>query len=213
MSEAKIVFWDVEHGHAAYLQSPNGRHIVIDLGTGSYGSDYEFSPLEHLKSQYGVEQLDYVIITHPHVDHIDDIFNFDDMSPKVLLRPKHLDKKPILEKASDADRPKLEKYFEISERYNEPVKGDSYNSPGNPSNWGGLEIKSFVPTKCAQSNLYCQRSQSDILKGLKIEGQQAGQGLFVFSLRFSKTACDRLLEQFKGLVISGVQTLFLDKLP
>lgn len=153
MTEAKIVFWDVEHGHAAYLQSPNGRHIVIDLGTGSYGSDYEFSPLEHLKSQYGVAQLDYVVITHPHVDHLDDIFNFDDMSPKVFLRPKHLDKKPILEKASDTDKPKLEKYFEISERYNEPIKGDSYNSPGNPNNWGGLKIKSFVPSKCAQSNL------------------------------------------------------------
>ena len=49
MTEAKIVFWDVERGHAAYLQSPNGRHIVIDLGTGSYGSDYEFCPLVHLK--------------------------------------------------------------------------------------------------------------------------------------------------------------------
>lgn len=120
MPEAIIVFWDVDHGHAAYLQSPNGRHIVIDLGTGSYGSNFEFSPLEHLKSQYGVTQLDYVIITHPHVDHIDDIFNFDVMSPKILLHPKHLDKKPILEKAS---------------------------------NWGGLKIKSFVPTNCAQSNL------------------------------------------------------------
>lgn len=153
MSEAKIVFWDVEHGHAAYLQSPNGRNIVIDLGTGSYGSNYEFSPLNYLKSQYGVNQLDYVILTHPHVDHIDDIFNFDDMKPKVLLRSKHLDKKPILERASEKDKPKLEKYFEISERYNTPVPDDSYNSTKNPNNWGGMKIKSFVPSKCAQSNL------------------------------------------------------------
>ena len=62
MSETKIVFWDVEHGHAAYLKAPNGRHIVIDLGTGSYGSGDEFSPLDHLKYQYGIKQLDYVII-------------------------------------------------------------------------------------------------------------------------------------------------------
>ncbi len=153
MSETKIVFWDVEHGHAAYLKTPNGRHIVIDLGTGSYSSGDEFSPLDHLTEQYGIEQLDYVIITHPHVDHIDDIFNFDSLSPKVLLRPKHLDKNPILEKASDTDKPKLEKYFEISERYNSPIPETSPDSPKNPSNWGELTIKSFVPSKCAQSNL------------------------------------------------------------
>ncbi|BCU07202.1 hypothetical protein Atep_18790 [Allochromatium tepidum] len=53
MPEAKIIFWDVEHGHASYLCTPNGRHIVIDLGTGSYDSGDEFSPLNHLKYHYG----------------------------------------------------------------------------------------------------------------------------------------------------------------
>lgn len=153
MSEALIVFWDVEHGHSAYIETPNGRHIVIDLGTGSFESGEDFSPLNHLKYKYNIDRLDYVIISHPHVDHIDDIFNFDDMNPKVLLRPKHLDKKPILDKSSDTDRPKLEKYFEISERYSEPVLETSPNSPKNPANWGGLNIKSFVPSKCSQSNI------------------------------------------------------------
>jgi competence protein ComEC len=153
MSEVKIVFWDVEHGHASYILTPNSRHIVVDLGTGSYGSGHEFSPLTHLKYRYGIDQLDFVIITHPHVDHINDIFNFDSLNPKVLLRPKHLDKKPILDKATDTDKPKLEKYFEISERYNTPVPDTSPNSTKNPSNWGGLKIKTFVPSKLSQSNL------------------------------------------------------------
>jgi beta-lactamase superfamily II metal-dependent hydrolase len=153
MSEALIVFWDVEHGHAAYLRTPNGRHIVIDLGTGSFESGEEFSPLDHLKSQYKINQLDYVIITHPHVDHIDDIFNFDSLNPKVLHRPKHLDKMPILDNASDTDKPKLEKYFEISERYSESIPETSPNSTKNPANWGGLSIKSFTSSKCAQSNI------------------------------------------------------------
>lgn len=153
MSEALIIFWDVEHGHAAYLRSPNGRHIVIDLGTGSFESGEEFSPLYHLKSQYKINQLDYVIITHPHVDHIDDILNFDSLNPKLLHRPKHLDKKPILDNASDTDKPKLEKYFEISERYNTSIPDTSPNSTKNPANWGGLNIKTFTPSKCAQSNI------------------------------------------------------------
>lgn len=152
-NQTTMVFWDVQHGHGTYVCAPNNRHIVVDLGTGSYGADKEFSPLQHLKNYYGIDQLDYVIISHPHVDHIDDIFNFDTLNPKVLLRPKHLDKKPILEKASKAEKPKLEKYFEISERYNQPISNDSPNNPKNPDNYGGLKIKSFMPTKCSHGNI------------------------------------------------------------
>lgn len=152
-SEATLVFWDVQHGHSAYIYSPNNRHIAVDLGTGSYGSSQEFSPFLHLKNKYKIERIDYVIITHPHVDHIDDIFNFDDLKPKVLLRPKHLDKEPILEKAQESEKPKIKKYFEISERYNQPVKDDSPDNPRNPNNYGGLRIKPFIPTKCSQNNI------------------------------------------------------------
>ena len=64
--ELKIVVWDVQHGHAIYFQTPGGQDFVIDLGTGAYGdSNYEFSPLLHLKHNYDVLQLDGVIITHP----------------------------------------------------------------------------------------------------------------------------------------------------
>ena len=72
----KIVIWDVQHGHGSYLSTPGGQDIVIDLGTGSYGdSNLEFSPLLHLKNKWKVERLDGVIISHPHRDHLDDIFD------------------------------------------------------------------------------------------------------------------------------------------
>ncbi len=58
-NECTVVFWDVQHGHAAYIKTPNGRHIVVDLGTGKYsGNNAEFSPLLHLKNNYGVDRLD-----------------------------------------------------------------------------------------------------------------------------------------------------------
>ena len=76
----------------------------------------------------------------------------------------------------------------------------------------GPAVKEVV-TNLGLKELYYQRSQSDIFKSLKFEGQQGGQFLLVFSLRFNKTVHDCLLEVFKGLVISGVQTLFLDELP
>ena len=50
----RCVFWDVQHGSAAYIATPAGTHIAVDLGTGSYGeSGPEFSPLLHLKDQRG----------------------------------------------------------------------------------------------------------------------------------------------------------------
>ncbi len=54
-----------------------------------------FSPLLHIKYKMGVDQLDQVVITHPHTDHIDDISYFDTLSPKVLLRPSHLTEEEI----------------------------------------------------------------------------------------------------------------------
>ena len=76
-TSTKVVFWDVQHGHATYIKSPNDRHIVVDLGIGDYSEKNScFSPLQHIRYEYGVTQLNYVIITHPHLDHIDDILNF-----------------------------------------------------------------------------------------------------------------------------------------
>ena len=96
-----LVIWDVQHGSSAYLKTPNKKHIVIDLGTGDLSNDVvTFSPLLHLKNKYNVEQLDEVIITHPHTDHIDDIMNLDALSPKTLIRPKHLSKEDILKSKS-----------------------------------------------------------------------------------------------------------------
>lgn len=149
----EAVFWDVQHGHSTYLKSPNGRHIVVDLGVGAYSGKADFSPLLHLKNKYSVKQLDYVIITHPHVDHIDDIFNFNALSPKTLCAPRHLDRKPILESARPDEKKILEKYFEISDSYNQDIGADSPDNTRDPKNWGGLQITVFHPTNSAQSNL------------------------------------------------------------
>ena len=51
----KIIVWDVQHGSAVYIKTPTAKHIVQDLGTGSYkGGTREFSPLLHLRDRWGV---------------------------------------------------------------------------------------------------------------------------------------------------------------
>ncbi len=151
--QVTVVFWDVQHGHSTYIKTPNNRHIVVDLGTGDYsGNNLEFSPLRHLKYNYKVNQLDYVLITHPHLDHIDDILNFDLLSPKVLNRPKQLSNDEVMQGVRDRDRPKFEKYCEINDRYNSPIDSNSSNNTSNPDNWGGMKIASFTPTNCNHNN-------------------------------------------------------------
>lgn len=151
--QCEVVFWDVQHGHMTYIKTPNNRHIVIDLGTGDYSKGKKvFSPLLHLRDKYGVKQLDYVIITHPHLDHIDDILNFDALNPKVLRRPKHLSNAEVMERVIERDRKKFEKYCEINNRYNQSIESSSSDSVANPENWGGLQIKSYTPTSCNHNN-------------------------------------------------------------
>jgi competence protein ComEC len=148
----EVTFWDVQHGSASYIKTPNGKHIVYDLGTGSYRQrNSHFSPLLYLKNRLGVTRLDEVIISHPHKDHIEDILNFDQLSPRVLRRPKHLLKNEITKDIRDEDKPIFDKYFEINDRFNQPLT-DGEN-PSLSQNNGGAEIQGFHPTSCSQVNL------------------------------------------------------------
>ena len=40
--------------------------------------------------KYNIRKLDCVMVTHPHLDHIDDILNFDAFNPRVFQRKKTL---------------------------------------------------------------------------------------------------------------------------
>lgn len=147
-----IVIWDVQHGNAVHIKTPASKHIVQDLGTGSYkGTGRDFSPLLHLKHKYGIDQLDEVIITHPHADHLDDIVNFDRLSPRLLYRPNHLTKDEIWAGNQNANPDIIKKYLEINDRYNLPLSDEA--DPNRPSNNGGVNIRFFVSRSCSRSNL------------------------------------------------------------
>ncbi|MGD6806608.1 MAG: ComEC/Rec2 family competence protein [Candidatus Bathyarchaeia archaeon] len=147
-----IVAWDVEHGSATYIKTPNGKHIVVDLGVGSYENKNEtFSPLLHLKNKWNVKQLDMVVISHPHGDHIKDIMNFDALNPRVLHRPKHLSEEDIQKAARKEEEDIVKKYFEINKKYSQPM--DNSVNPYVPDNMGGAKIQTFTPTECGTSNI------------------------------------------------------------
>ncbi len=125
---------------------------MIDLGSGSYGTKKaEFSPLLHLKYEWNVDRLDGVIITHPHRDHLDDIVNFDTLSPRALLRPKHLKDDEIRSGNRDIDKDTVDKYLEINRRYSEAISQEA--NPFLAENNGGVDIQKFASTSCETSNL------------------------------------------------------------
>lgn len=146
----KITIWDVQHGSAVHMRTPNGLDIVLDLGTGTHkGGIANFSPLKYLKEQKKVAYLDGVIITHPHRDHLDDIFNFDYLNPTVLHRPRHLSEDDVISANRSQDQDIINKYLEINRRYNTPV----VQSPFQKENNGGVDIKMFTPRESAHSNI------------------------------------------------------------
>jgi hypothetical protein len=140
----RFVFWDVQHGNATYISTPSGKHLVVDLGTGKLATgSVSFSPLRHLRNAWGVSHLDGVIITHPHKDHLDDIREFDGLSPGILSRPNHLTASEI--RANNrGDLAVVNEYLRINERYNQPL-GPEDNMFSSENN-GGAKIQTFVPS-------------------------------------------------------------------
>lgn len=56
---------DVGQGDALLLQSPSGKTMLIDAGDTD-----SFAAVRRVLSAYGIETLDVVVATHPHMDHI-----------------------------------------------------------------------------------------------------------------------------------------------
>jgi beta-lactamase superfamily II metal-dependent hydrolase len=141
----EITIWDVNHGNAAYIKTPNGRHIVVDMGDAE-----NFSPFQTLHGQ-GVRNVDVAVITHPHRDHLDDIFNFHLLSPTVLWRPSHLSDAEVRAGNRDEDSAVIERYLQIHNWFTGPV------TPAVdlrvPANFGGAEFQIFAPRYCNRNNL------------------------------------------------------------
>ena len=61
----QVHYLDVGQGDSIFIELPNGETVLIDGGTRSNGSIV----LDYL-SKLGVSNIDYVVATHPHEDHI-----------------------------------------------------------------------------------------------------------------------------------------------
>jgi len=143
--QAVMTVYNVQLGLAVHVKAPNGKYIIIDLGTGVSGGGNE-SPL--LKRRY--DDIGYMVITHPHLDHIDDILNFDVNAPTTLRRVKDITNEEVMEGVRECDKPKFRKYCQINDRYCSPVSATT--DPSIPDNYGGLSIDTFDTSVCDKEN-------------------------------------------------------------
>ncbi|MEE8328738.1 MAG: ComEC/Rec2 family competence protein, partial [Thermodesulfovibrionia bacterium] len=69
-SELAVHFIDVGEGDCIFIALPSGKNMLIDTGSPSGGP----KAVQYLKSM-GIKKIDYLILTHPHDDHIGGIFS------------------------------------------------------------------------------------------------------------------------------------------
>ena len=135
MKNMQFTLWDIEHGISIWLRTPNGHNHCFDLGKTS-----EFSPSTHVAQKYGVKEIDYLVISHPDRDHIEDLPNFMQKfrGPRVLCRNSSLPDKEF----SGSGESEYQQWMQyLHRRFIYPVP--YANDPANPSFNGGIEYKHY----------------------------------------------------------------------
>ena len=133
MSNRKLLFtlWDVGHGVSIWILTPNGSNHWIDLGRTP-----EFSPSEHVRCNYGIPSIDYLVISHPDRDHLEDLpqfrKHFDD--PRALQRNESL---PAADMFGQGGFLYQQEYADLHSRFNTAVPYSQ--SPINPACNGGVQ--------------------------------------------------------------------------
>lgn len=140
---ATMKIWDVELGLSIHIKAPNNRYIVIDLGRKD-----DFSPLAELRGK----EIGYMVITHPHKDHIDDIGNISYARPNVLWRVKDFTRNELLLNAQNfRDRQIINQYCDFVEGYSRTISPTE--SPANGTPFDGLTAEVFHTNECGKSNI------------------------------------------------------------
>lgn len=139
--KAIMKVWDVELGLAIHIKAPNGKYIVIDLGSRS-----DFSPMKQLRGK----EVGYMVITHPHFDHFSDVVNVNVARPTVLWRCKSYTRHELLAEASTDKKEIVRKYCDFVETYNAAMT--AADSPYNPDTFDGLTVNTFSTNSCNKGN-------------------------------------------------------------
>jgi competence protein ComEC len=75
MGDFRIFFYKVGNGHCSYIEFPNGKNALVDLYVST--EENHDNVIDRLRNA-GIDSIDYLILTHPHRDHIRGLSAFID---------------------------------------------------------------------------------------------------------------------------------------
>lgn len=143
--EMKINFYDVEHGSCTHIITPNGKHILVDVG-----SKVDKSITLYIKNKffgYYGGHIDQLIITHPHEDHIYDLPRlYKELRPNILQRP--IESFDIIPSRNTEVHKEIAEYAnKMNKEYNGEISGTA--SPLLSRNNGGVDVEIIsAPGSC-----------------------------------------------------------------
>jgi len=116
----KVHFINVSHGDAILIQAPQGQEMLIDVGRQEY-----VPAIARYLHRLGVDEIEHMIVSHPHGDHIGGIYYFLNIFPV----------QRIIEPMAPIDRKDIRDYRKFVASKNIPIvpgqAGDSFElSPG-----------------------------------------------------------------------------------
>jgi len=130
-----FTLWDVGHGLSIWIKTPNEQNHWIDAGK---NGDTDFSPAQHVYEDYKERDIDYLVVSHPDADHIEnlpDLIEYLD-EPRVLTRNKTL---PDELKYGECTQEYQKIFKDLDCRFNGTVKPEK--SPRNMEYNGGVNVK------------------------------------------------------------------------
>lgn len=135
-----FTLWDVEHGLAIWIKTPNDHNHWIDAG---HNNATDFSPAQHVSEKYRAKSIDYLIISHPDKDHIEGLPELIKYfgKPRTIHRNKSL---PDAEKFGEGSLEYQKIFKDLDKTYTHNV--DESISPKNPLYNGGIEVSTFSLT-------------------------------------------------------------------
>ncbi len=134
-----IHFINIGYGDAILIKSPSGEYSLIDTGYPQARDKL----LDYLQDR-GVMELEYLIVTHPHADHLGN-------AVAVL---KEFGAKNLRDNGQKIDR--FDEYLtkDMAEEYEKEFRGNKNYSvlkAGDTISWGDMEIEVLWPRKTVAS--------------------------------------------------------------
>lgn len=145
-----MVVFNVQSANCIWISTPNNKNFVFDIGVGTTVTGQVVNPLTYIYHQ-GIRNIDALVLTHPHSDHIEGINKLGLFTVGTLYCARNISRDEILGGNMYNAVNWVDQYLNLESGYRSPIYWNT--SPFNPNNNGGVTVQIFSQSSTAISNL------------------------------------------------------------